>query len=186
MAEKAQEKLAQDKTIVTHQVSSSLDIEEGSALAINASGHLQETWRHFSLLSLLAVGVVNNNCWTNLAGSLVVAISNGGLTSTLSFLAAILPHLLSGRKSVEPGPFWMGGWLGWVVNAASRGYIVVFAVIFCFPFSMPVDASNMNYASLMIGGMSLFVATWWFVKKGQYKGPHFVPRDSDLLARDAI
>lgn len=77
MAENAQEKLAEEKTIVSYQVSSSLDIEEGSALAINASGHLQETWRHFSLLSLLAFGVVNNNCWTNLAGSLVVAISNG-------------------------------------------------------------------------------------------------------------
>ncbi len=113
-------------------------------------------------------------------------VSSAMVTSTLSFLAAILPHLLSGRKSVEPGPFWMGGWVGWVVNAISCGYIVVFAVIFCFPFSMPVDASNMNYASLMIGGMSLFVATWWFVKRGQYKGPRFVPRDSDMLARDAI
>ena len=108
------------------------------------------------------------------------------ITSTLSYLMAILPHLLSGRKSVAPGPFWMGRWLGWVVNIVSCVYIMVSIVIFCFPFSMPVDASNMNYASLMMGGLSLFVAAWWFVKSGQYKGPHFVPRDSNMLAKDAI
>lgn len=106
--------------------------------------------------------------------------------STLSYLAAILPHLLSRRRSVEPGPFWMGGWLGWAVNIVSCVYIMVFVVIFCFPFSMPMDASNMNYASLMVGGLSLFVAAWWFVKKEQYQGPQFVSRHSDMLAKDAI
>lgn len=113
-------------------------------------------------------------------------ISSSIITSTLSYLAAILPHLLSRRKSVEPGPFWMGGWLGWAVNAVSCGYIVVFAVIFCFPFSMPVDASTMNYSSLMTGGLSLFVAAWWFVKRDQYQGPQFVPRESSMLAKDAM
>ncbi|KAL8930926.1 MAG: hypothetical protein Q9208_000027 [Pyrenodesmia sp. 3 TL-2023] len=113
-------------------------------------------------------------------------ISSSLITCTLSYLAAILPHLLSRRRSVEPGPFWMGGWLGWAVNAVSCGYIVVFAVIFCFPYSMPVDASTMNYASLMTGGLSLFVAAWWFVKRDQYQGPQFVPRDSSMLAKDAM
>ena len=77
MAEITQEKLANEKTIESYQTSSSIDIENGSTLAINASGHTQETLRHFSLLSLLAIGVVIGNCWTALAGTLVVAISNG-------------------------------------------------------------------------------------------------------------
>ena len=113
-------------------------------------------------------------------------IGSGVIALTLSYLAAILPHLLSGRKSVEPGYFWMSGWLGWIVNAVSCAYITVFVVIFCFPFSMPVNASNMNYASLLMGGLSLFVAAWWLFKRGQYKGPQFVSRGNVLLAKDAV
>ena len=70
-------KLVKEEVAEPCQVSSSLDIEYGSALAINASGHTQETLRHFNFLSLLAFGVSINNCWTALAGTLVVAISNG-------------------------------------------------------------------------------------------------------------
>lgn len=128
---------------------------------------------------LACVYVANVTAFNAFVGSFVIA-------TTLSYLAAILPHLLSGRKSVEPGYFWMSGWLGWIVNAVSCTYIIVFVVIFCFPFSMPVDAANMNYASLLMGGLSLFVTAWWFVKRGQYKGPQFVSRGNDALAKDAI
>lgn len=77
MADTAPGKLTTEKTIDSFQVSSFTDVEDGSALAINASGHTQETLRHFNLFSLIAFGIVINNCWTALAGSLVVAISNG-------------------------------------------------------------------------------------------------------------
>ena len=113
-------------------------------------------------------------------------IGSSIIAFTLSYLAAILPHLLSGRKSVEPGYFWMSGWLGWTVNAVSCAYIIVFVVIFCFPFVMPAAASNMNYASLLMGGLSLFVASWWFFKRRQYKGPQFVSGGHETLAKDAM
>ena len=128
---------------------------------------------------LACIYVASVKAFNAFVGSFVIA-------STLSYLAAILPHLLSRRKAVEPGAFWMGSWTGWTVNIVSCGYMIVFIVIFCFPFSMPVDAPTMNYASLMMGGLSLFVAVWWFVKRGQYKGPQFVSRGSNMLAKDAI
>ena len=90
--------------------------------------------------------------------------------STLSYLMAILPHLLSGR-SIQPGWFWMRGAIGFVVNIISCLYIIAFVVIFCFPFALPVDAKSMNYASLITGGFSLFVAVWWVVRRGEYVGP---------------
>lgn len=106
--------------------------------------------------------------------------------STLSYVAAILPHLLRGRKGVQPGWFFMHGPLGFVVNALSCGYIVVFIVIFCFPFAMPTDAQSMNYASVMTGGLTIFVAAWWFCRQKTYEGPKAVPIGDAMVTKDAI
>ncbi|KAL8867156.1 MAG: hypothetical protein Q9174_005841, partial [Haloplaca sp. 1 TL-2023] len=100
------------------------------------------------------------------------------ILSTLSHLAAILPHLLGGRKNVTPGWFWMKGPVGFIVNGVSCAYIVVFVVIFCFPFALPTDAASMNYASLITGGLSLFVLAFWFVRQGTYVGPRVVVLDA--------
>jgi amino acid transporter len=106
--------------------------------------------------------------------------------STLSYLMAILPHLLSGRGNIIPGWFWMRGPTGFAVNLISCLYIVVFLVIFCFPSSLPATASSMNYASLITGGLSLFVGLWWFLRQANYLGPRFVPRAAKNLAKDAL
>ncbi|KAM5431682.1 hypothetical protein McanMca71_004916 [Microsporum canis] len=94
--------------------------------------------------------------------------------STLSYLAAILPHLLRGRKGITPGPFFMKGWVGYVVNTISCLYIVIFVVIFCFPFNMPVAASSMNYASLMTGALTMFVIGWYLFRRKNYAGPNVI------------
>ncbi|KAL8863044.1 MAG: hypothetical protein Q9178_000417 [Gyalolechia marmorata] len=130
-----------------------------------------------TLLSFILVA--NTTAFNAFVGSFVIF-------STLSYLAAILPHLLSRRSNVEPGDFWMKGYLGYGVHAISCLYIMAFTVIFCFPFTMPVDAVSMNYVSLMVGGMSLFIAGWWLVKRDRYEGPKFIPRNHALLAKDAL
>lgn len=106
--------------------------------------------------------------------------------STLSYVAAILPHLLSRRRNVTPGWFWMKGMSGFIVNGISCAYIIVFIIIFCFPFAMPVDAATMNYASLITGGLSLFVLAFWFVRQKNYVGPKEVVLDIAVLAKDAF
>lgn len=108
------------------------------------------------------------------------------ILSTLSYLMAILPHLLSGRSNVTPGWFWMKGITGYIVNALSCLYIIVFVIIFCFPFSMPVAADTMNYACLITGGLTIFTAVFWFVRQKDYVGPQPVSLGSELLAKDAI
>lgn len=91
--------------------------------------------------------------------------------STLSYLAAILPHLLARRANVSPGWFWMHGFWGYAVNTICCIYTILFIVIFCLPYDLPVDAGSMNYASLITGGLSLFVAGWWFIRQDKYVGP---------------
>ncbi|KAF4122245.1 Amino acid permease [Geosmithia morbida] len=94
------------------------------------------------------------------------------LTSTSSYLAAILPNLLTGRKNIEYGPFRMRGWVGVVVNSIACVYMVVWFVIYCFPYSLPTDAQSMNYSSLIWGAFTILFALWWFFgARKNYKGP---------------
>lgn len=106
--------------------------------------------------------------------------------SSISYLAAILPHLLSGRSEVAPGWFAMKGLVGFGVNAVACLYIGVFVVVFCFPFSRPVSAATMNYSSLLTGGLTVFVAGWWGWRRGEYEGPRYVAPDAEMLAVDAM
>ena len=106
--------------------------------------------------------------------------------SSLSYLAAILPHLLTRRRTITPGRFHMRGAVGFLVNAVSAIYIVVFVVVFCFPFAMPVDAASMNYAALITGGLSLFVLGFWCFRQKEYVGPREVVLDMAVLAKDAL
>lgn len=55
---------------------------------------------------------------------------------------------------------------GFIVDGFACAYIIVFIVIFCFPFSLPVDAASLNYAPLITGELSLFVLALWFVRQG--------------------
>ncbi|KAI9758090.1 MAG: hypothetical protein M1815_004977 [Lichina confinis] len=107
--------------------------------------------------------------------------------TTLSYLAAILPHLLSRRANVTPGWFWMPAPIGYAVSAVASVYIAVFIVIFCFPFGLPITPADMNYSSLITGGLTLFVAAFWFWRRKTYVGPKQVRlADNSMFAKDAI
>lgn len=95
------------------------------------------------------------------------------LMSSASYLAAILPHLLTRRRNIKVyGPFHLKGALGFLLNAIACGYMIVWFVIYCFPFALPTNAVSMNYASLICGGFTIFVAAWWvFVARRDYTGP---------------
>lgn len=149
-------------------------------------GKISPTWRNpfnstlicaivCTVLGCIYVGSIT--AFNAFVGSFVVL-------STVSYLAAILPHLLTKRKNMVPGPFWMPGWIGFAVSGIASAYIIVFVIIYCFPFSMPVSAPLMNYTSLTSGGLSLFVAAWWFWKKGHgYVGPQaLLEEEAKLVA----
>ena len=131
-----------------------------------------------TLLGCIYVG--SKTAFAAFVGSFVVL-------TTLSYLTAILPLLLHKRANITPGWFFMRGATGFVVNGISVAYIVVFIVIFCFPFALPTDPSLMNYNSLITGGLTLFVAAFWFWRREDYVGPQPVSlADNEMLAKDAI
>ena len=101
-------------------------------------------------------------------------ISSFIVLSTLSYFGAILPHVLTGRRNIVPGPFYMGKNLGMAVNIASLVYILVTVVFFCFPQVMPVTAQNMNYTSVITVGLMTLVGFWWIIRgRTEYRGPQF-------------
>lgn len=107
------------------------------------------------------------------------------LLTTSSYLAVLLPHILSRRSNVMPGPFWMNGILGYTVHGMSCLYIAIFIVIFCFPYTLPVQANNMNYSCLIFGGLTILVSiTWIFKGRKGYSGPqalNYRGRKSDSI-----
>jgi choline transport protein len=125
---------------------------------------------------LAAIYVGSTTAFNAIVGSFVVL-------STLSYLAAILPFILTRRFSfvthppgpfingMRPGSFQMSNAVGYTVDIISSAYIIVFVVIFCFPYSMPVTAVNMNYACVIIGGISMFAGVYWMVIRDEYIGP---------------
>lgn len=94
--------------------------------------------------------------------------------SSLSYFGAILPHVLSSRRHMVPGPFYMGQRLGMAVNIVALVYIMVTVVFFCFPFVMPATVQNMNYTSVITVGLMVLVGLWWaFRGHREYRGPQY-------------
>lgn len=115
-----------------------------------------------SCLGCIYVG--STTAFAALIGSYIVL-------STLSYAGAILPHVLTGRKTIVPGPFHLGKW-GFATNIISLVYIFIMVVFFCFPFIMPVEAANMNYTAVIVGGLIILITVWWFIHgRGNYQGP---------------
>jgi hypothetical protein len=61
---------------------------------VNASGHRQELQRNFGLISICAVAVTTGNTWIAQGGSVVVALTNGGIAGTIYELYMPLPTSL--------------------------------------------------------------------------------------------
>ncbi|KAL6244196.1 hypothetical protein RBB50_009066 [Rhinocladiella similis] len=93
------------------------------------------------------------------------------LMSASSYLAALLPLLLRARRGVKFGPFRLGRISGYILNFVACGFLLVWCVIYCFPYSLPTDAQTMNYSSLIWGGLTIWIALWWtFHARRRYPG----------------
>lgn len=92
--------------------------------------------------------------------------------TTISYLGAILPYLVTGRKHVAPGWFRMPRAIFVPAATLACAYIIAFVVIFCFPYSQPVAAASMNYTSAIVGGIAVLMGAYWFaMARHRYKGP---------------
>lgn len=76
-----------------------------------------------------------------------------------------------GKKEIPWGPWTLGRW-GLPINLISIAYSALLIVFMVFPPYQPVNAENMNYASLIFGAAILFSTVLWFVYGRKiYSGP---------------
>ncbi|OJJ50750.1 hypothetical protein ASPZODRAFT_54940 [Penicilliopsis zonata CBS 506.65] len=71
--------------------------------------------------------------------------------------------------ALPPRQFDLGRRFGTFCNVFSCAWVALYAVLFCFPIKVPVQAGSMNYVSGVMGGMAIFIsAMWWFRGHGQF------------------
>lgn len=127
-----------------------------------------------------AIYVGNATAFTAFVGSFVIF-------TTGSYCAAILPHLLTARKYVKPGPFWMPTAVFYAVAGTACTYIIVFNVIYMFPYVYPVDAVSMNYAVVMVGGITILLTLWYLWKRTHgYEGPKVALDGHDDILKGVV
>lgn len=130
-----------------------LDVDE----LLNASGHVQELDRTWGFWSIAGQAIISDNAWAAGAGSLVLALYNGGGPGVLygliaatffyAFICAGLAELSSAIPSsanvyhwasVTPGPkyakvcSWFAGWwncVAWIFGCASTSLFAANAVV---------------------------------------------------------
>lgn len=107
------------------------------------------------------------------------------ILTTLSYIVPLAAHLLSRRKHVKPGPFYMHGWVGYAVIGTACVYIVVFNVIYLFPYALPLDLDlTMNWSVVMAGGLTIFISLWYLYKRNHgYVGPRVAMEANDEVLR---
>lgn len=100
-------------------------------------------------------------------------IGSSNILTSWSFVAAILPHLLSGRRTLRPGVFWMPAWIAYPTSGLACAYILIFNVLYMFPYVYPPTVEGMNYACVMTVGSTLLLTAWYFWKTrfDGYEGP---------------
>jgi amino acid transporter len=140
----------------------------------NWIGHIDERY-HNPLNATLVCGIVNTVMGAIYVGSTTAFSAFIGsfiVLGAASYLGFIVPNLVTRRRNVAPGPFSMPDPVYYVVAGLACAYMLVFIVIYCFPYAKPFDAASMNYSSLITGGLTIFVGAWWFwIKDKGYVGP---------------
>jgi len=108
----------------------------------------------------------------------IIAIATLGFQ--ISYLMPIFFRCTSARKTFPLGEFNLGRF-GLPIGIISSIWLTITSIFMFFPSEYPVTQDNMNYAVVIIGGVLLIAAIYWFISARHW----FVgPKRTDLhLAR---
>lgn len=143
----------------------------GQIARLNSKTHVPVNAVAVVIVAVLLLGALNV---ASTAGfSAVLSITVVGLS--LSYLVPVVAMLY--RRLYTPdmlvfGPWKMNPIVGIVVNVLSIIYILFLTAILVLPTVKPVTATNMNYASVILGGVVLLVTGDWFLRaRKSFHGP---------------
>lgn len=87
-------------------------------------------------------------------------ISCGILLQYLSYAVPLVLLLCHGRPNFAHGPFWLPK-LGYLANFVTLAWTAVALVVYCFPYYLPVSAAEMNYISVILVLIGLYIIAYW-------------------------
>lgn len=100
-----------------------------------------------------------------------------------SYGVPVLVNLVQRRKAVQKSPYPLGKF-GVIINTICVVWICFAVVIFCMPYSLPVDPGTMNYASVVFAGFATIAILWYFVyARKNFTGPP-VTRDDIMVSAE--
>lgn len=101
-------------------------------------------------------------------------ISMAILALNVSYVVPQAIVLWRGRDNVLPPRriFRLGRATGTFFNAFACLWVAFYTVVFCFPIALPVTVQSMNYASVVVAGIVVFIICFWFAaKRKTFTGP---------------
>lgn len=99
-------------------------------------------------------------------------VSVGVVALALSYGIPIGISMMDGRNQVSKALFKLPTPIGWAVNIISSIWILFELVLFCMPSALPVTATSMNYASVVLVGLGCIALVWYFLHaRKYYRGP---------------
>lgn len=107
-------------------------------------------------------------CWISLCGVLYLGsltafnafVSAGIVLQYMTYSVPALLLLIKGRGNITPGPFWWPKF-GPFANVVVIVWTLVITVIYSFPYTMPVQADNMNYLSVVVVVAFAYAGLYW-------------------------
>lgn len=120
---------------------------------------------------IVLLGILNiasTTAFTAILSLAVVAL----MLSYLIPVIAMLYRRLFKPQSLNYGPWHMSDPVAIIANVVSICYLLLNIVFLLLPPYQPVTAQNMNYASVLLGGVLLLTTIDFFLRaKKTYKGP---------------
>ncbi|KAI3959288.1 hypothetical protein MKW98_018878 [Papaver atlanticum] len=99
----------------------------------------------------------------------MVSIATVGIN--ISYAIPIFYRITLGHETFTRGPFNLGRY-GMVVGCIAVIWIAAMTVLSSFPVAYPITRDTFNYTPAAIGGLLIFVVSWWvFDALYWFKGP---------------
>ncbi|KXH69131.1 choline transporter [Colletotrichum salicis] len=93
------------------------------------------------------------------------------ILTSVSYAIPFAANMLSGRKYFPRGPFHLGK-AGYIINGLAVLFIILFDIMFCFPFVLPTTVATMNWSAVILVGTVAITGLWWVVHAvHHYPGP---------------
>ena len=142
---------ARDRAIPMSHIWSRLDLDQVPVCALALTTVVQ------MLLGLINLGS---------SSAFTAFVSTGVMALASAYAVPITLSMLNKRRTVSTARFRWPAPLGWFVNILAVLWIAFQLVLFSMPTALPVTASSMNYASVVLVGF-MFLSVVYYITWGR-------------------